>query len=333
MNNTTTTSIPNTTTEDIVNYVSFGVFTPAFMAAFFDVIYAGVYPILLSFGIFGNILTLFVLGKETPKTSTLCLLLALTSADLCYLLVYTYYAIIVDLQLFTNLDVKYLVSKQFLTLRWAQLPIRCSKVVTMLIVSERVFAVWLPLRVRSIWTTKRSVYIITMSVVCIIGLTSPTLTPYTVQGVENIENLNTFALVLREMRLYQSEFETFHVVTSVVFNILPVFIVIVGNALIIVGIRRRTPSLKNIAQENRIQKENKVTKTLLVISFVYFFLSVPYDILYLVMILDMENSIVSLNNNTARFFIFNAYVLVLINSSVNFIVYVSTNKTYREKYR
>ncbi|KAK3087315.1 hypothetical protein FSP39_004551 [Pinctada imbricata] len=336
MENVTASDIMNSTlAEDVVvNPPNFGFFTPEVMSRFFVVVYAGIYPIIFSFGIFGNILTLIVLSKENDKSSTQWFLVALTSSDLCFLLIYTYYALITDLKLFTNVDVKYLLSKQFLVLRYAQLPIRNSKFMTAIIVIERVFAVWNPLHVRSVWTPKRAIYISLACAVAIVALTSPTLTPYEVDAAFlNDSNLNTFALALREMRLHQSEFESFHVVTSVIFNILPVIIVVVCNSLIIIGIRRRSGSLKNAVHQQRVQMENKVTKTLLFISFLYFFLSVPYDILYLVMILDMEHSVVSLNSNTARFFIFNAYILVIINSSINFIIYVTTNDTYREKYR
>ena len=137
-------------------------------------------------------------------------------------------------------------------------------------------------------------------------------------------------------RIRPSKVRKIHaIITSnrLLFDVIPIPSVIIGNVVIIVGLRRRS-SLKSTSEESnqtRKYQERQLTKLLLVVSFSFLTLCAPFDISSFISITgDYDNKIpkgvvTSLITEILT-------TLTLLNSSINFVIYSVMNKRYRQGY-
>ena len=136
------------------------------------------------------------------------------------------------------------------------------------------------------------------------------------------------------VRIRTSKVRTIHaIINRLLFDVIPIPRVIIGNVVIIVGLRRRT-SLKSTSGESnqtRKYKERQLTKLLLVVSLSFLTLCAPFDISSFVSITgNYDNKI--LKGVVTPFISEILTTLTLLYCSINFVIYSVMNKRYRQGY-
>ena len=218
---------------------------------------------------------------------------------------------------------------------------RISKCIIVTIVLDRVVAVVWPLRYKDICTTMRSTVAMVVIYVTILSTTIPISVDAFMYKFKTGINSTGLPTAYTESSEYvkqsvlPSTLKTVNLMaTRFLFDLTPIIVVIIGNIVIIVGLRRSasSKSTSEDSQRQRKHQDRQLTKLLLTVSFLFLILCVPFDLL----------SIVTINVGSAevgdrdffRHVVIEVFrTLTLLNSSVNFVVYAVMNKRYREGYK
>ena len=213
------------------------------------------------------------------------------------------------------------------------LPDRISKGVTVAIVCDRVIALTAPLRYKIICRPMRITAIIVAVFVVTSLTTLPTIVDVIMFDFSSSENRTIHTDIgkqYRTFRLSQSTLKPIHIMINfLLFDCLSILIVFVCNNIIIFSLRKRNilASTTSEVQRQRKLQERKLTKLLLTISMLFFFLTGPSMVYRVLFVAGMTPSA------TITVIVGNLHqTLSLSNSAINFVVYVVMNKKYREGY-
>ena len=217
---------------------------------------------------------------------------------------------------------------------------KISKCIIVAVVFDRIIAIVWPFRYKTICTPTRTTAAIVIIFVLIISSTITYSVDVFIYAYEIGPSNSTYLTTQKEARQYlmfrfrPSKVRTIHaIINRLLFEVIPIPSVIIGNVVIIVGLRRR-PSLKSTSGESnqtRKYQERQLTKLLLVVSFSFLTLCAPFDISSFISITgDYDNEIpkgvvTSLITEILT-------TLTLLNSSINFVIYSVMNKRYRQGY-
>ena len=292
-----------------------------------SVIYAVVWTIIIIPGIFGNILSLTVLYRAKDTSTTSKLLKSLAVAD-TMVLMFRGLKLILD---FGNCSYHYIawtLSVNLLT-KLLQMSERISKYVTVAIAFERVVAVTRPFRYKSICTSNRVVAIIVMICFIVVSVSIPDIVEIFIFSID-ADNNKTIQKKKDGIYLGRRSFKPYK--TPIQLNIevlnsefLPVLLVMVCNIIIILGLQKGLNAGKaTTVQQRKLKTERKLTKLLLTISVMFFILCGPFAISRVI----MKTGISFIKESP--FLLDILWTLVLVNYSINFLVYCAMNKKYRE---
>ena len=299
------------------------------------VIYLCFFPLMVSFGIFGNILTVIMLFKETEISTTSIYLKHLALVDLFTLTIKGAITVCVWWQLFR--PEQYLTWKvnTFTLNQLTYFSEKISKCITMGIVFERIVAVDWPFKIKDICTPLRTKIVVFVIYVIVLAVSLPFIF-YVFIFFNNIDTvMQGHSSVFAEGKTYfisrlandKALIITFLINRTVHF--LPVPLIVIGNIVIIAGLRKRDIIKSSSVGENKHRKrqERQVTKMCLIISVTFLCLCGPQDIsAFILFIQGMQV------NNTTRFTIEILATLTLMNSAVNFVVYAVMSTKYRQGY-
>ena len=296
--------------------------------------YLGIYPLIATLGIFGNILTLIVLFKVKYESTTSTYLKNLAVADLLTLCVKVACCVLRGFQIH-RLEI-YLTwktnSASMSTL--AYFSEKVSRYITVAIIVERIMAVMCPFRVKEICSPKRTVIGIVTIYISALLVSLPIIIDihryaYTSEG----GTLDKYPTTITELIEYSSS-RTSKVLIfmwqfSKLVDLIPIPLIVVGNIVIIVGLQKsnHVDIIPNDVRQEREYLERKVTRLCLTISFTFLFLCAPGDMYFLLNIMEVikPNSATHLLS-----MIFSS--MSMLNSSVNFIIYAVMSKRYKQKY-
>ena len=297
------------------------------------VIFCVIWPIIIIPGIFGNILSLIVIRKTETSSTTSRFLTSLAVADTMNLIVNG------ALMVFTWGEIFW--PHQYLTWKLSTLaffllsylPEMISKGITVLIVCDRSVALTAPLRYKVTCRLIRITTIIVVVFVVIFATSLPTIVDVFMFHFTKLENRTIHTNIGKRYRsqILQSTMKSVHVMVNfLLFDCMPIPIVFVGNIIIIFSLRKRNilASTTSEVQRQRKLQERQLTKLLLTISMLFFFLTGPsavYRILAVAGVTPSNTAIAVMVGNILQ-------TLSLTNSAVNFVVYVVMNKKYREGY-
>ena len=300
------------------------------------VTYFGIWPLIVSFGIFGNIATLMVLFKVKDGSTTSIYLKSLAVADLFTLGVKAICIIVYGWMLY-RLE-EYLTWKvnvfSFATL--AYFSEKVSKYITVAVLFERIVAVMRPLRVRDICTPKRTVIVIALINIFAMFVSFPiSIDIFTYFHTSESITYDEYPTLVREgdryfiSRMNKSGLLLLVGKLNKVVDLIPIPMIIISNIVIIVGLRNG--NLVNFfPTDYRIQRqrqERQITKLCLTISFTFLFLCGPLDMYFLLYLTET----IPVNTTTELVGIVVA-TLSMMNSSVNFIIYAVVSTKYRQEY-
>ena len=303
------------------------------------VLYVGLSPVIIGGGIFGNVLTLIVLRRTQESSSTSQLLKGLAVADLMTLIIRCICIAYIWAQLFTPERYQSWTLNSFTFFQLSLVPERISKCLIVAIVFERTVAVTAPLRFKSICTSFSSnVAIITIYIINVFAAIP--------KNVDVIMHLLNTEAAWPENPMMQKEIEEFKQYRPLKFKVmtiynyiyrgvldfLPMPLVMVGNIIIIIGLRKSRKQARSISsqlEEHRKHQERQLTKLLMTVTFIFVILCGPFHLFVALVYFGL----LQLDFSTSALILDIFRTLTLLNSAINFIVYAIKIKKYREGYK
>ena len=302
----------------------------------FIVIFTIVWPIIIIFGIFGNILSLAVLRKTDDSSTSSKFLINLALVDTVTLIARGMQLVYTLGEMFPSHQSWILSSFAVSAFsRWFD---RISKGITVAIVSDRLIAVVMPFRYKDIVRPVRVTIIIALIYIINSATTLPVIWSvfeYHIQTADNRTSGEYMGQKYFESVLSQSIPRAIHFTANIfLFDFIPIPIVFVCNVIIVVCLRKNNNNKKTTvttdAQKERQRRELELTKLLLTISLLFLVLAGPHGI-YLFLIL-IEAYEYTANPFIRKLLMDGLITLLLLNSSINFIIYAVMNKRLREGY-
>ena len=299
------------------------------------VIYCGLMPVVIIFGVFGNIMTLVILFKEKDLSTTSIYIKTLAVTDLQTLL--TRGAVMFSIWWQVFWPEKYIlwtVNSASLYLL-STFPEKISRCITVVIVFDRIIAVKWPYKYKSICTPRRaiismiviySVFMITSFPIiadAFIYLSSTTAKSITQEYPTTDSERDQY---MAARALNSDVIRIFHTFTRVIEFAL-ILVTVVGNVAIVHGMRKGAvinPTL-NTASEQRQRQQRQITKLCLTVSFTFLFLWGPSDIYVFLVLTERMKASNCIGYNIFGF-------LSTLNSAVNFVIYAVTHTKYRKAY-
>ena len=297
------------------------------------VIYCVIWPCIIFPGFIGNILSFIIIRKTENSNSTSKFLKSLAVADMMTLIGKC-------AQMFFTLGEMFW-PHQYLTWKLSYhsftvvslLPDRISKGITVGITCDRVFALTAPFRYRIVCRPMRITAIVVMIYIVIASATLPNVVNVFMFHFATWENRTIHTNIRKQYRASLSAWKIimYSRVTFLLFDILPILIVFVGNTIIIFSLRKRNilESTTSEVQRQAKQQERQLTKLLLTISMLFLLLTGPSAVYRALFIAGMTPPYIAFAiivedlNQT----------LLLTNNAINFVVYTVMNKKYREEYK
>ena len=290
-------------------------------------------PILSIAGIIGSVFSLIVLTrKKNKKTSTTILLIAVSSFDIFaltmslidafHVVCFTYFPAL-GYTLRYKLMIPYQVYLVFL-------PRMVSCWLILFVTVERLLAVAVPLKIRSICTKN----VVLVCVVCVIIFTAIVYIPNIFIYELNKDENNTYHVSLGWLGKRRSMMEAYMLVSDIISSITPVFGVCVCNiiisAMICIKAKWRKASATVVKGNS---KERRVTKTVLTISVVFVVCLVPSSICRALIFYDRSSEYYQYSSNIFSLMLKINGLLEVINWSSHFVIYIVTNPMYRQDFR
>ena len=297
-------------------------------------IYCVIWPIIIVSGILGNVLSLIVIRNTEDSSTTSKFLISLAVADTMNLIVRAAQMVFTWGEIFW--PQRYLTWKlstnAFFVL--SLLPDRISKGITVAIVCDRVVALTVPFRYKIICRPLRITAIIVMIYVAMAATTIPNTVDVFAYHFVTGQNRTIYTDMGKQYmasQLSQSTFMRMHVMVNLlVFDTMPIPIVLVCNIIIIVSLRNRNilaSATSDVQRQMKLQ-ERQITKLLLTISLLFLALTGPSSVYRFLFVLRMAPA----DMVTAKLMSDILLTLSLTNCAINFVVYAVMNKKYRERY-
>ena len=212
---------------------------------------------------------------------------------------------------------------------------KVSKHITVAVVIERIIAVTWPFRFKEICTPLRTYVVIVIIYITILAISLP-VSIDTFMYFHSIEpNKNEYPMTVKEGTDYLTKHLFNHDLQFLLTRIyraidfIPIPLIIIGNVVIVLGLRQATPVRSN-SMDGRQQgkkKERQITRLCLTISITFLILCTPYDMyffLWFTKVIKLTRAVQVVGDAFTT--------LYTMNSSVNFIIYAVMNRRYRRGY-
>ena len=302
------------------------------------VIFCCILPLIISFGVFGNIMTLIVLFKGKKANPTSIYIANLAAADLMTLCIRFACLVSVLWQIFRPEVYASWKVNSYSIFMLSYFSEKISKCITVAIVFDRIVAVKWPFRYKTICTARRTIIAMVAIYVVLISTSFPIICDIFAYFRTDKVNISSseYPTTAHEIKQYMTSrlykiyilYILANVNRVIEFSIIPV--IIIGNIVIVRGLRKLAsvnPSYKTNSVERKRQ-ERQTTKLCLTISFTFLSLCLPFDIFGVFLLTGVVPM-----NHTAQVFLDIFATLTTVNSSVNFVIYALMNTKYRQAYK
>ncbi|KAK6174614.1 hypothetical protein SNE40_017854 [Patella caerulea] len=344
MNTTESNDFIAETTEAALRFYSkqrkeYYVFTVEEMETWRFTFYCFVLPITIAIGFAGNISSFVVLNRKALRSTQTLVLLALTFTDTANVLSALWFCVTFTAKYFYREEMENLLNLlypyfgSFFYVIWG----RISSLLVAVISVERCIIVIAPLRAKIIWTRKVAMVCIAISYVLPLIVLTPNLLEYKSVRIYE-QNLTDYKIGLRLTELGQDRdfYDKVFNVGVAVLRYMPTLVVMCANIAISIGLWYHTAQRRKLTEGavcKMSSSDLQITKTLLIISLVFFFTTTPGTLVLLIQNVDPEYNFPFYRNNAyvAAFIV--SYWLEILNSSINFIIYIISNKRFRREYK
>ena len=299
------------------------------------VIYLGLWPIIVIFGIIGNILTLIVIFKNNDASTTSIYLKNLSIADLSTLSVKATCIACYWWQLYRPQQYLSWRVNVFAMATLAYFPEKVSKYITVAVVFERMVAVTWPFKVKDICTPKRTTIAIVVIYIFAISVSIPL-------SIDIFHHFYTSTIITFEYPSVLNEGDQYFVLRmsksdvllrlgqiNRIVDLIPIPIILIGNIVIVMGLRNDN-AIKSCSDTLRMQRtlqERKITKLCLTISISFLVLCTPQETYFLLYLTELMHI-----TYTTHLLAKAGATLSMLNSSINFVIYAALNTKYRQGY-
>ncbi|GAB1603890.1 FMRFamide receptor-like [Argonauta hians] len=294
--------------------------------AFGDVMMNKVAPVLVALGILGNIMNLIVLSHKRMHGSTNCFLIALAASDMC-LLAMQIGTFIVKLNNVVGYSKTYILAARHLQIiRYvtSNIFITCTSWLTIAVTVERFIAIRFPLKAKFMCTVRRAK--ITIAAIFITSFLFH-LSKCFEYGVNEDTSDRYKQIKLMPLSHNKAYLSFMHVANIAIAVFIPEITLSVLNTLLVLSLAKHQAATKHMKKET---SKDIFHITTVVITMVLVFMICHSIGLYLAISIAIYGRAVifGMPKNMRLRFINN--VLVLVNSSVNFILYATISQRFRE---
>lgn len=294
------------------------------------------FPIITLSGMIGNILSLVVLSQKRIFKATVILLLGLTVADCLFLVANFLRKATCIIKQFDLLTASWYYVNTFTSLYY--FTISTGRVSTLLVVAisaERFVAVTFPLKVRSISTKFRMF----MLVVFVYILTFGVLSFVPAQMDAKAAN-GSYYVIMSKFYLNNTKFYKIYnnYISIILFRWVPKVLIIIFNALIFWKLKTRMAlnddigNSKSSSSTRRQRDQRQITTMLLVVAIIFIVSLLPRDAFALTKRFVKEFKSNGRYKYTYQIVNDISIVFEMINSSINFVIYMALNKTFSSVY-
>lgn len=297
------------------------------------VCYIGVCPGLLIAGLVMNSMCVVLFWKTKVKSSMNVLLFALSVTDVVYCIAAALNTLFSATEFFklpfTNTQRLQAVPIFYSCIRL--IPGRYGALLTMAISTERMLSVVYPIKIRQISKRRNAIIIVVVALLTTVGFHIP-------MGLFNTTKLVYIPVTKSYIRIITPTdlgkrtdlVALVYSMNEVLFNFSPVLGVMISCG-ITAFVVHKTAKLRSkmTTQTSKSGLEMQVTKTLLVLVFVFIVCKAPATLLSLVIFINMKPYRYSSNVYEVAMAI--AYIPLVINSVVNLLIYYKTSTLYRRE--
>ena len=260
--------------------------------------------------------------------------ISLAFCDLTFLLFRLVVIVYAWLQMFAPETIRYVRPNSLFWVTFSDNFQRAGGWFIIVIIIERIIAVWFPFNIRDISTRKRAKGIILFVIITIFIGSGPgnaaSLFNALTERIPKTGPVSTQREGTRYMKTRSTLIGHWQNITKVLFDIIPIPLVITLNLLVIIGIRRSvsliSKQLRNL-RTARQKQQQRITYMLLTVAIAYCLLCGPYT-LYSTLVLTRVIHISDVPNIASEIF----RLLVTLNSTINFVIYGVTDKSVRQDY-
>ena len=293
-------------------------------------------PFLVFPGTIGNIFCIITLQTKTfHGSSTAFLLTMLALADIMCLNVgalHKWLGSVVDFEIRTISDPGCRIHV-FLT----YLSVHVSAWTLVLVTMERVISVMMPLRSPSLCSRSRVIWVWIGMLITLISFNSIYLIKFTLIEETIIEGNRTYSSLNCDLAPDAPTLITHYQVWSdlIVSFLLPAFIIVLGNAILIYKLAQIARRKKQMQGKNRASKKARrsgstITLMLVVVCVVFMLTALPINIYLLYEVHNHDDQTVNLVDSARKDIIYTVLSqLYYVNNAINFVLYFASGPLFR----
>lgn len=307
-----------------------------------EIISCGFLPLVFLVGLVGNVLSLVVLVHQGTRKTANLLLVGVTVTDLLYIV--TSFAFEMEC-LLRRFDPVFAIRMEVLTRYYLYFPAyiicRISALFICLVALERYIVIQFPFKANTLITTKRVMVSMVVTYLAGFALGGCLLNIYEVDGTFNVA-LNATVLKLSFSQYAYENFETLVLYTDVflalVFRFLPVCFVLFCTCSIL-RVLKKNQSIRNemtgSTDAKREEEQRKITKMLLSICILFIVCTIPGIVSQIARLIFGNEGFADVGRyeNISAVVASVVFLLSLVNSSVNFVLYIATSKKLSAAFR
>ncbi|XP_067671680.1 substance-P receptor-like [Haliotis asinina] len=301
-------------------------------------IYTIITPVTVLIGLVGNGISFVVLLRNKMRGTTKMILLSITACDFLHLIGTTLSSLVgltISLDYKPGVDILRKAFPYF----YFQIFVfgDISNVLIVVISLERLCAVILPLKVKSLWSKKTmGISIFICSLLAIVLLIPSSLEYIPAVLSTNSSTQASTSLTLTEFGKKHREFyAALNGVRMSLIRFIPVIVVTISTIAISVGLYRAKSSRSMMTDQNHDESsaEQRITQTLLGLTLLYFFCMTPGAFVIFISSFSFGSNLLYTRTNVYTLVGILTNWLAVLNSSVNFIVYIVSNQQMRGEFK
>ena len=303
--------------------------TPEFYKQFGFILNTILTPLVCIPGLIGNIVGLFILGKDPnkKKLTIYTYLISLMIFDIVYLILGLSVTATEAIAVFDYYLGNLVVETYGIYRGYKDIVLNHISSILLIFMSlERLMALMCPFTAKNSWLAKYPKLIVTVSSIVLAGYTIPFLTSLTLVPFSNFENRTEYAVRVRPG--YVNMFQKFMFFETIILHFVAPLVVMILNILIAVAYSRFLKQRSNV-KSSQTDAQKKITVVVLCVATLYVVLSIPNLIAKTFMFIDSDYSFVGRFKLTFFFFIYIGDLLARINAAIDFFIYIMVSSRYK----
>ena len=204
-------------------------------------------PLVLLIGLAGNATTIIVFKSQLKRGPTVMFIISLAFCDLTFLFLCLVFIVYAWLQMFALEAIRYIRPNSLFWVALSNTFHRAGGGIIIVIIIERIIAVWFPFNIREISTRKRAKGIIVFVIITIFITSGPgnfaILSTILTESIPSTGAVSTQSQGTRFVQTRSTLIEHLQTVSKDLFDIIPIPLVIILNPLVIIGISRSVSSV------------------------------------------------------------------------------------------